>query len=247
MFGCFGIARNLFTMFSAHVLCLLCDLFCDEPASFCINFLLQFSFSEVSVTSGLFSSKIRPFCNLSKCYSHSVIAVFVSLCICVNWEIIYVNKCQKLLFIGLSLCLIMSSNYSTSCIGNSCVVRNPFAIAFLYINIWIVCGIIFCFFIIPGFICALIIFFHWWPRTTNFFVFSFNLKLVDPKNPFFDLMLTCWIIFLPILIHSLSKYFLFRLANDVDITFSVSCVIIVGISDLPILIIIIAVTGVSVG
>ena len=135
VFGCFGIARNPFTMFSAHVLYLLCDLFCDEPASSCINFLLQFSSSEVSITSGLSSSKIRPFCNLSKCCSYSVIAIFISLWICASWEISCVNKCQKLLFIGLLLCLIMSSNYSTSCIGNSCIVRNPFAIAFLYTSI----------------------------------------------------------------------------------------------------------------
>ena len=98
-------------------------------------FLLQFSFSKVSVTSGLFSSKIRPCCNLLKCCSHSAIAIFIFLCICACWEINCVNKYQKLLFIGLSLCLIMSSNCSTFCIGNFCVVRNPFAIAFLYTSI----------------------------------------------------------------------------------------------------------------
>ena len=251
IFKCFGTACNFSTMFKTHssnecVLYLLYDLFCDEPVSFCVNFLLQFSFSKVSDTSGLFSSKIRPCCNLSKCYSHSVIAVFVFLCICVNWEINCVNRCQKLLFIGLLLCLIMSSNCSTFCIGNFYVVRNPFAIAFLYTNIWIVCGVIFCFFT-PGFICAFMFFFHWLPRTTKFFVFFFNLKLVNFKNPCFDSMLTCWIILLPILIHSLSKYPVIRLANDIDMTFSVFCVINAGISDFPILTIITAVTGVSVG
>ena len=164
IFRCLGIARNLSILFFTHsssecVLCLLYDLSCDEPVSFCVNFLLQFSFSEVSDTSGLFSSKIRPCYNLSKYYSHSVIAVFVFLYICVNWEINCVNRYQKLLFIGLLLYLIMSSNCSTSCIGNFYVVRNPFAIAFLYTNIWIVCGVILCFFT-PGFICALMFSFH---------------------------------------------------------------------------------------
>ena len=161
----FGDCPQSFFFFFAHsssecILCLLYNLSCDEPISFCINFLLQFSFSDVSDTSGLFSSKIKPCCNLSKCFSHSVIVVFVFLYIYANWEISCVNRCQKLLFIGLLLCLIMSSNCSTSCIGNFCVVRNPFAIAFLYTNIWIVCGIILCFFITPGFICALISFFY---------------------------------------------------------------------------------------
>ena len=165
MFRCFKIARNSPTMFSAYssnegVLCLSYDLFCDGPASFCINFLLQFSFSEISVTSGLFSSKIKPCYNLSKCCSHSVIAIFVFLCIYANWEINCVNKCQKLLFIGLSLCLIMLSNCSTFCISNFCIVRNPFAIAFLYTSIWIVCGVIPCFFVTPKVIYALIFFFH---------------------------------------------------------------------------------------
>ena len=151
MFRCLGTARNSFTIFSAHsssecILYLSCDLFCDGPVSFCINFLLQLSFPEVSITSGLFSSKIRPCYNLSKCCSHSVIAIFVFLYIRANWEISCVNKCQKLLFIGLLLCLIMSSNYSTFCIGNFCVVRNQFAIAFLYTSIWTVCGVILCFF-----------------------------------------------------------------------------------------------------
>ena len=175
IFRCLGTARNIFAIFSAFssnecVLYLSYDLFCDGPISFCINFLLQLSFSKVSITSGLFSSKIKPCYNLSKCCSHSAIAMFVFLCICASWEINCVNKCQKLLFIGLSLCLIMSSNCSTFCIGNFYVVRNPFAIAFLYINIWIVYGVIFCFF--PSkFICALMFFSHCWFKTTNFFEF----------------------------------------------------------------------------
>ena len=158
IFKCFGIARNFFTIFSVYssnecILYLSYNLFCDGPASFCINFLLQFSFSEISITSGLFLSKVKPCYNLSKCCSHFVIAIFVFLCICANWEISCVNKCQKLLFIGLSLCLIMSSNCSTFCIGNFYIIRKPSAIAFLYTNIWIVCGVIFCFFV-PGFTCA---------------------------------------------------------------------------------------------
>ena len=97
---------------------LLYDLFCDEPISFCDNFLLQFSFSEISITSGLFLSKIKPYYNLLKCCSQFAIAIFVFLCICASWEINCMNKCQKLLFIGLSLYLIMSSNCSTFCISN---------------------------------------------------------------------------------------------------------------------------------
>ena len=164
MFKWLGIARNLPPMFSTHsssecVLCLWCDLSCDGPASSCINFLLQLSSSEASVTSELFLSKVRPCYNLSKCFSHFVIAVFVFSCICANWEINCVNKCQKLLFIGLSLCLIISLNCSTFCIGNFYVIRNPFAIAFLYTSIWIVCGVILCIFA-PGFTCTLISFFH---------------------------------------------------------------------------------------
>ena len=140
LFACFKIARNLFTIFFTHsssecVLCLLYDLSCDEPASFYNYFLLRFLFSELSVTSALFLSKVKPCCNLLKCCSHSAIAIFVFLCICVNWEINCVNRYHKLLFIGLSLCLIMSSNCSTFYIGNFCVVHNPFAIAFLYTNI----------------------------------------------------------------------------------------------------------------
>ena len=152
-FSCINICTfwdcpHFFAMFLAHsfnesILCLSCDLFCDEPASFCINFLLQFSFSELSVMFKLFSSKVKPCCNLLKCFSHSVIAISVFLCICVIWEINCVKKCQKLLFIGFSLCLIIWSNCLTFCIGNFCDIRNPFAIAFLYTNIWIVCGIIF--------------------------------------------------------------------------------------------------------
>ena len=81
LFRCFGIARNLFTIFSIYsssecVLCLLYDLFCDEPTSVYINFLLQFSFSEVSITSGLFSSKVNPCCNFWKYCFHFVIAIF---------------------------------------------------------------------------------------------------------------------------------------------------------------------------
>ena len=129
IFKCFGTARNLFTIFSTHssseyFLYLSFDLSCDGPASSCIYFLLQFSSSEISITSGLFSSKLRPCCNLSKCFSHFVIAMSVFLCICANWEINRVNKCQKLLFIGLSLYLIISSNCSTFYISNFCVVRN---------------------------------------------------------------------------------------------------------------------------
>ena len=57
-----GIACNLFTMFFAHsfnecILYLLYDLCCDEPASSRDNFLLQFSFSELSITSGFFHQK----------------------------------------------------------------------------------------------------------------------------------------------------------------------------------------------
>ena len=133
--ACFGIARNFFTMFLTHsssecILCLLYDLFCDEPASVCDKFLLQFLFSELSITSGLFSSKIKPCYNLLKCCSHSAIAIFIFLCIYFNLEINWVNKCQKLLFIRLSWCLIMSSNCPKFCNGNFYVVRNPFAIAF---------------------------------------------------------------------------------------------------------------------
>ena len=135
-----GLPAIFFTMFLAHssseyILYLFYDLFCDEPTSFCNNFLLQFSFSELLITSGLFSSKIKPCYNLLKCYSHSVIAIFIFLYIYTNREIKCVNKCQKLLFIGLSLCSILSSNCSTFCIGNSCVIRNPFAIEFSYTNI----------------------------------------------------------------------------------------------------------------
>ena len=140
IFRCLGTARNFSTIFSAHssnecILYLSCDLFYDEPASFCINFLLQFSFSEVSITSGLFLSKIKSYYNLLKYCSHSAITILNFLCICANWEINCVNKYQKLLFIGLSLYLIISSNCSTFCIGNFCVIRNPFAIAFLYTSI----------------------------------------------------------------------------------------------------------------
>ena len=102
------------------------------------------------------------------------------------------------------------------------------------------------FFIVPRFICTLIIFSIVDPKPRIFLIF-FNLKLVDFQNPCFDSIVTCWIVFLPILIHSLSKYFLIRFANDVDIIFSVFCVINAGISDFPILIIITAVTGVFVG
>ena len=183
LIACLGIARNFFTMFLTHsssecFLCLIYDLFCDELASFCDNFLLQFSFPEILVTSGLFSSKIKPCCNLLKYCSHFIIAMFVSLCIYINWEINCVNKCQKLLFIGLSLCLIISSNCLIFCIDNFCVVRNQFAIAFLYTSIWIACGIIFYFFIVPKFICALMLFF---PSLTQnhekkilFFIFKKN-------------------------------------------------------------------------
>ena len=140
VFRCFGITRNFSTIFSTRsfnecILYLSYDLFCDEPVSFCINFLMQFSFSEFSVTSGLFSSKINPCYNLLKCCYHFAIAMSDFLCICVNWEINCVYKCQKLLFIGLSLYLIMLLNCSTFCIGNFYIVRNPFAIAFLYTNI----------------------------------------------------------------------------------------------------------------
>ena len=81
LIACFGIARNFFIMFLTHsssecFLCLLYDLFCDEPVSFCDNFLLQFSFSELSITSGLFSSKIKPCYNLLKFCSHFTIAIF---------------------------------------------------------------------------------------------------------------------------------------------------------------------------
>ena len=143
----FGIVNNPMTMFLTHssseyVLYLLYDLFCDGPTSFCNNYLLQFSFSEFSVTSGLFLSKIKPCCNFWKCCSHFVIVVSVFLYIYTNWEISCVNKCQKLLFIGLSLCLIMPSNCSTFFKNSFYVVRNPFAIAFLYTSIWIICGVI---------------------------------------------------------------------------------------------------------
>ena len=122
IFRCLGIARNFSTMFPA---CFFneCVFFFDKPASSCVNFLLQFSFSKVSDTSGLFSSKVKPCYNLSKCHSHFAIVVFVFLCICANWEINCVNRCQKLLFIKLLLYLIMLSNCSTFCIGNFCVVR----------------------------------------------------------------------------------------------------------------------------
>ena len=81
IFKCFGIARNFSTIFSTHssnecVLCLSCDLFCDGPASFRVNYLLQLSSSEVSITSGLFSSKIKSCCNLLKCFFHSAIAIY---------------------------------------------------------------------------------------------------------------------------------------------------------------------------
>ena len=179
LFACFGIARNIVTLFSAHsssecVICLLYDLFCDEPVSFCNNCFLQFSFSEFSIKLGLFSSKIKPCYNLLKCFSHFTIAMFVSLCICDNWEINCVNKCQKLLFIGLSLCLIISSNCSKFCIGNFYIIRNPFAIAFLYTSIWIVCGVFFCFFITPKFICALMFFSIVDPRPRIFLNFFFT-------------------------------------------------------------------------
>ena len=142
------------------ILYLSCDLSCDEPASFCGNILLQFSFSEISITFGLFSSKIKPCYNLLKCCSHSVIAMFVFLYIYINWEINCVNKSQKLLFIRLSLCLIISSNCLTFRISNFCIIGNTFAIVFLYTSMWIVCGVIYYFIIIPGFTCALILFFH---------------------------------------------------------------------------------------
>ena len=140
LFRCFGITRNFSIMFlpfssSECGLYLSYDLFCDEPASFYVSFLMQFSSSELSISSGLFLSKVNPCYNLLKCCSHSAIAISDSLCICANWEINCVNKYQKLSFIGLSLYLIISSNCSTFCIGNLYVVRNLFAIAFLYASI----------------------------------------------------------------------------------------------------------------
>ena len=87
LFMCPGIARNFFTIFLAHssseyILYLSYDLFCDRQVSFYINFLLQFSFSELSVTSGLFLLKVKPCCNLLKCYSYFLITVFFFMYLC---------------------------------------------------------------------------------------------------------------------------------------------------------------------
>ena len=251
IFRCLGIINNFSTIFSTHssnecILCLSYDLSCDEPASFCINFLLQFSPSELSITSGLFSSKINPCYNLLKCCSHSDIAMSDFLYICANWEINYVNKYQKLLFIGLSLCLIMSSNCSTFYIGNFCIVRNPFAIAFLYTNIWIVCNTILCFFFLAsGFICALI-FFPLLTQNHEIFWNFFKLQVGKSQKSMFWFdgdMLNCSFTDLDTFV---VQIFLIRLANDVDIIFSVFCVINAGISDFPIMIVITAVIGVFV-
>ena len=62
LFKCFGIARNLFIIFSTYsssecVLYLSCDLFCDEPASFCIKFLSQFRPLSFQSSLGYFHQK----------------------------------------------------------------------------------------------------------------------------------------------------------------------------------------------
>ena len=102
---CLGTARshfNLLLIYSSSecVLCLLFDLFCDGPTSSCIIFLLQFSFSEISITSGLSSSKGKPYCNFWKWCSHVATAVFVFLWIYTNWEIDCLNKCQNCYSLG---------------------------------------------------------------------------------------------------------------------------------------------------
>ena len=51
------------------------------------------------------------------------------------------------------------------------------------------------------------------------------MKLIDLKNPCFDSIVTYWIDFL-FWIYYMFKYFLIRFANDIDIIFSVFCVIV---------------------
>ena len=128
-----------------------CNLFYDEPVSFFFFFFCNFHFPSSFLYFGCFRPAIGHVPNLKMLFS-----VFYgrvrSPCIFANLEIHGVNKNQRLLFKKLWFCLIILSNCSTFFNGNFYVIRNSFTIAFLYINIWIVCGIIFCYFVVPGFI-----------------------------------------------------------------------------------------------